>query len=270
MPCTDCLTWIPLFALKHNLYILEDNAECFTLQRVNWWDRLATVLALVSEFWHLSSGEGGIVLTNNEELADNIRRVQSLGYAGLAAKKSKISKSDIQSPYYSRHTSMGWNYRMPELCSAVALAQTENIHQLVDMRKQSAQLMLDAIADFSSWFVPQYTPNHCINSYWTLAVSNKHSDVGWHDFYDLFTANGGDGFYGAWKLTYLEPMFENLNLLGRDQFISASRLSEYQLGLCPNAEMIQPTIMQFKTNYYSLDEIKGQAEILHSTLLQIA
>ena len=144
---------------------------------------------------------------------------------------------------------MGWNYRMPELCSAVALAQTENIHQLVDMRKQSAQLMLDAIAD-SSWFVPQYTPNHCINSYWTLAVSNKHSDVGWHGYCDLFTANGGDGFYGAWKLTYLEPMFENLNLLGRDQFISLSPI-EYQLGLCPNAEMVQPTIMQFRKLLFS-------------------
>ena len=70
---------------------------------------------------HLTSGEGGIVLTNDIVLAENIRKVQSLGYAGVSAKKSKITKLDIQDPNYLRHTSMGWNYRMPELCCAVAL-----------------------------------------------------------------------------------------------------------------------------------------------------
>ena len=36
-------------------------------------------------------------------------------------------KTDIQDPSYKRHASMGWNYRMPELCSAVALGQVERI-----------------------------------------------------------------------------------------------------------------------------------------------
>ena len=52
------------------------------------------------------SGEGGIVTTDNDQLAEKIRQIQSLGYAGIGAKKSKISKTDIRSSY-KRHTSMG-------------------------------------------------------------------------------------------------------------------------------------------------------------------
>ena len=45
-------------------------------------------------------------------------------------------------------------------------------------------------------------------------------DISWFDFRNKFMKNGGDGIYGAWKLTYLEPMFKNLNLLNRESFIN--------------------------------------------------
>ena len=38
----------------------------------------------------------------------------------------------------------------------------------------------------------------------------------------------------------LEPMFETKSFLGRERFISGSRLAEYKIGLCPTAEAIQP------------------------------
>ena len=57
------------------------------------------------------------------------------------------TKKDIQNPDYSRHVSMGWNYRMPELCAAVALAQVENIDTLVEQRCKVAKLFNNAVAD---------------------------------------------------------------------------------------------------------------------------
>ena len=38
--------------------------------------------------------------------------MQSLGYAGVSASDGKITKETIQDPDYSRHITMGWNYRM--------------------------------------------------------------------------------------------------------------------------------------------------------------
>ena len=147
-------------AESKSIFVLEDNAECFLGY---YKDRLVGTLGHASSFSfqsskHLTSGEGGLVLTRDLDLADKVRRVQSLGYAGVSAKTSKISKSDIQSPSYSRHLTMGWNYRMPELCAAVALAQVERIKELVSIRIQSAQLLLDVITRFPHILQPQFTP----------------------------------------------------------------------------------------------------------------
>jgi perosamine synthetase len=260
----------PIMALaaKHGLKVIEDNAECFL---GTYKDRIVGTLGHCSSFSfqsskHLTSGEGGMILTDDLELAENIRKVQSLGYAGVSATKGKISKRDIQDPNYSRHVSMGWNYRMPELCCAVALAQTENIDALVQRRIDVAHLFEESTKEYQDWFMPQHVGPEYINSYWTWVIRIDTEKVGWHEFRDRFLKNGGDGIYAAWQLTYLEPMFKNLSLLGRERFISPENLSSYGPGLCPVAERLQPQLMQFKTNYWDLDLAYRQAEILHRTL----
>ena len=163
-------------ALSHGLKVIEDNAECFLGE---YKGRLAGTLGHCASFSfqsskHLTSGEGGMILTDDLELAEGIRRVQSLGYAGVGATTAKISKADIQNPDYSRHVSMGWNYRMPELCCAVALAQVENIDKLVDVRIKSAQIFEDATREFQHWFRPQFVGSEYKNSYWTWVCKNMH------------------------------------------------------------------------------------------------
>jgi perosamine synthetase len=255
-------------ANKQNIKVIEDNAECFLGE---YKGRLVGTLGHCSSFSfqsskHLTSGEGGVVLTEDAVLAENIRKVQSLGYAGLTATKAKITKKDIQDPNYSRHVSMGWNYRMPELCCAVALAQVESIDDLVSQRIEVANIFNEATKEFHDWFTPQYVGPEYVNSFWTWVCCNNHPTVSWYDIRDAFLANGGDGVYAAWKLTYLEPMFEKLNLLGREKFISRDHVASYKSGLCPVAEYLQKRLFQFKTNYWDINRAYKQAEILHKTL----
>jgi perosamine synthetase len=265
-----CPDMDPIMALanQHNIKVIEDNAECFLGE---YKGRLVGTLGHCSSFSfqsskHLTSGEGGIVLTEDRVLAENIRKIQSLGYAGVDATKARITKKDIQDPNYSRHVTMGWNYRMPELCCAVALAQTENMDVLVQRRIEVANIFTKATCEFHDWFVPQKSTSEYINSYWTWVACNKHPDISWYTIRDEFLANGGHGVYAAWKLTYLEPMFERLNLLGRERFISPENIDKYKTGLCPVAEYLQQRLMQFKTNYWDISQAYIQAEILNNTL----
>ena len=115
----------------------------------------------------------------------------------------------------------------------------------------------------------QKTPHDCLNSYWTWVCKIDRNDISWEEIRDLYIKNGGDGVYAAWMLTYLEPMFSELKLLGREKFISDRNLQSYRLGLCPNAEYLQPRLMQFKTNYWNLDDAKKQADILFKTLSEL-
>lgn len=255
-------------ARQFGLKVIEDNAECFLGM---YKGRLVGKLGDCASFSfqsskHLTSGEGGIVITEDADFAEKIRRVQSLGYAGVGATKAKITKNDIQDPEYSRHVTMGWNYRMPELCCAVALAQTEKINELVAHRIEVAKFFTAATLEFRDWFVPQYVGPEYTHSYWTWVCKNEHPELTWHQLRDSFQANGGDGVYAAWKLTYLEPMFKNQNLLGRERFISEKNLKAYTSGLCPRAEYLQKRLFQFKTNYWNFSDANRQAEILNKTL----
>lgn len=252
-----------------SLYLIEDNAECF-LAKFN--DRLVGDYGDFASYSfqsskHLTSGEGGILLVKDERLAERVRSVQSLGYAGLSSKTAKIEKSTIQHFSYARHSRMGWNYRMPELCCAVALAQTERIDELVEIRLKVADLYNAAISHCDGKLLsPQKNYLGATNTYWTWAAKLNTSMVSWDEFRSSYLKNGGDPYYGAWRLSYLEPMFENKNLLGRENFISESRLSEYQSGLCPNAEIIQPQLMQFKTNYWDIEQASSSLEALSRTI----
>lgn len=254
-------------AKKHGLFVIEDNAECFLGKYKN---KIVGTLGDCASFSfqsskHLTSGEGGMIITKNIEIAEKIRKIQSLGYAGVSATKGKITKIDIQDPNYSRHVSMGWNYRMPELCAAVALAQVENIDILVNQRCKVAKLFDEASQGFK-WFKPQKIGVNYKSSYWTWVANLDRNDISWHQFRDKFMEYGGDGIYAAWKLTYLEPMFKNLNLLGREKFISNENLIKYKTGLCPVAEKITPNLLQFKTNYWDISKAEEQAFILRKTL----
>ena len=67
---------------------------------------------------------------------------------------------------------MGWNYRMSELCCAVAIAQLENIDHLVNQRIKLENFD-EIVQPFSKWFKPQFIPNDCTNSYWTFVNNLK-------------------------------------------------------------------------------------------------
>lgn len=258
---------IMALASDHRLFVLEDDAECFLGE---YKGRLVGTLGHAASLSfqsskHLTAGEGGLVLTDDEELANRIRQVGSLGYAGVSSSVAKISKADIQDPNYDRHVSMGWNYRMSELCSAVALAQVERIDELVRRRQDVAGLFGAVVGD-SPLLRPQHVGEEYVHSYWTYVAVIEDEGVTFRDFRDEFVGRGGDGIYAAWKLSYLEPMFSTPNLLGRERFVSADRLSEYKVGLCPVAESLQPRLLQFKTNYWTWSDAERQAEVLADTI----
>jgi perosamine synthetase len=248
---------------KNGLFLIEDNAECF----------LGTYKGkLVGEFGHFSSysfqaskhitcGEGGMLTTNDDDLADKARRFSSLGYAGVSGKQGKITRNDIQDPNYDRHVMLGFNYRMSEVQAAVTLGQLERIEELVEQRLKVAALFKEAIKG-SDHVTLQDEPAGYTNSYWAFSISlnTAKPEKDWYDFKSLFQKNGGDGYYAAWKLTYQEPLFQ------KEIQQMPGIWQKFSSGLCPNAEYLQARMIQLKTNYWNIEDAVKQAEILRKTL----
>lgn len=240
-------------AAERGLPVIEDSAQCF-LGKVG--DRLAGSIGKVGSFSfqsskHMTCGEGGIVITNDADAAGVMRRFSSLGYGQISAEpgKSKIDKNEIASPDTIRHVDFGFNFRMSELCAAVALAQLEKLDMFVAERRKCAKAFLE-VMEGCKFMKAQMSPAGIENSYWAVAVELDTQAISWHEFQKRFLANGGDGFYGAWRLAYQEPYFARL----------------FPDVHCPVAEKLQKSMIQFKTHYNYDAEMPQQLAALKATI----
>ena len=155
---------------------------------------------------------------------------------------------------------------MPEINSAVAYAQFERLEDIVSLRKQSVNIFRDVIKD-CDYLIPQKEFDDRDNSYWALGVKyygDEKIGVSWYDFRQKYIEFGGDGFYGGWKVPYMEPVMRNGNFKKRNPELYKN--VKYEQGLCPVAEEIQKRMMVFKTNYRNLDLARYKASCLKKTI----
>ena len=261
-------------AKAHDLAVIEDNAECFLGM---YKGRIAGTTGHMASFSlqaskHLTCGDGGILITDDENLATKARRFACFGYHSVSAKGTGIiPKEQRGHPTSIRHDFLGWNYRMSDLQGAVALEQTERIDELVNQRIEIGKMYEAAVAG-CDWLIPQYTPSDCVHSYWTFACRFEADRAGcsWDEFRSRFYELGGDFLYGSWRLTYNEPVFQDRNFLGGsfpiDSELYKGKRQKYAPGLCGVAEKLQPKLFQFKTNYENLADAEAQAAILRETI----
>jgi len=255
-------------ARKHGIHVINDAAEAHMAVYKN---RSISNIADITSYSlenskHITTGDGGIVVTDNEEFAIKMRKFGSLGYAAMKSGdgRIRINKDIFQDPDYKRHDELGLNYRMPEVAAALGLAQLEKIDDFIATRIKIASLYNEAI-DGCGYMTPQFVPPGYVNTYWCYAVRYEHKNVPWQDFRKKYMELGGDGIYAAWALSYQETLISSKAYKKRAPHYYDG--IDYKVnGLCPTAEAVQPTIMQFVTNYGSVNEYMPKVEALRKTI----
>lgn len=269
---------ITKIAREKKILVLEDCAQCCFGQDHKL--RLAGTIGDVGIFSFdevkmLSSGEGGILITNKVDLADRARKAGYLGFKNISANVTSTvgnNPLNLQDPTFLRHDSIGWNYIMPEFTAAVALAQVERIEWFLEKRIAMANLYKEAIGD-CDWLKYQFAPPGSRPTFWTYAVLFKGQEelgISWYEFRDKFLCFGGDKIRAALALVYNDPAIVNLNLTGRfffDQYFQGHDIMDFlQNNNCANAEYLQPRLMYFTTNQHEETEMQKQAEALYKTI----
>ena len=276
---TKAIVPVSLYGLSCDLHPIMELAKKYELIVIN--DAAEAHMALykqqpIADFAHMTSyslentkhittGDGGIIVTNDEYYAKQMRKFGSMGYAAMKANDGRIrrSKDLFQDPTYKRHDDLGFNFRMPEVAAAVALAQTERMDFFINLRIDIAKLYNEVVKSVD-YLIPQKSPEGYLNTYWTYAVKYERNDISWNDFREKYIEFGGDGIYAAWALTYYETYAtsgkwkEHCPWLYND--ISLSNCD------CPVSEDIQPKLMLFVNNYGSVDEALPKVDALSKTI----
>lgn len=106
----------------HNLYLIEDAAEVIG-QTVNDAQCGSFGIASTFSFYpnkHITTGEGGMILTDDDDFADKARY-----YRNLCFTEDRF-----------KHQNLGWNYRLTNLQAALGCAQLENIESHIDLKRK--------------------------------------------------------------------------------------------------------------------------------------
>ena len=244
---------------KYKIPVIEDNAQTMLAEYKGRYVGVDADFAMFSleRTKHISSHEGGVLITNNRDYATKARKFAGGGFKNLTADKSKLAAKiplEFQSPDYKRHDYLGLNYRISEFCAAVALAQFELVEEKVKIRRDIANIYSELFSKFPK-FEPQEVPTGYVHSYFTYSVKSPFKNLDdWKKFYTNHVKNGGDNFYAMMSPVYSEEIMKELGY------------SDENLNKCPVTEEIQPRCMLFKTNYRSIKEAKIYIKKLKDSL----
>jgi len=267
-------------ASQYNLTIIEDDAQTFLGKYKG---------KLVGKFGHAASfsfqgskhmttgGDGGMVITDDEDYAARIRKAAVQGYRTLGARPgaTMIPRDERQDWRFERHDAMGYNFRMSAPQAALGLGQLERLDSLVEARKRIANMYTRAIeSEKCEWLRPPYIPEGTEHVYWCYPVwlDEQMLGVTWHEFRKKFIDMGGDGLYGCYTPVHLEPVFRDLSFYGDPKRSPLhdprykGKVKLYGMGDCPQLESFRSGMCLFKTGMQQLDKAVRQAEALNKTI----
>jgi len=147
------------FALRHHLHVIEDAAEAhgalYKGRKVGSLGHVACFSFYANKI--LTTGEGGMVTTNDTAIAKRARSLGSLAYGP----KQKFM-----------HTEIGFNYRMTNLQAALGCAQLERIEEIIVGKRRMARLYTERLSDLEEIHLPIEKP-YAKNVYWMYHVVLK-------------------------------------------------------------------------------------------------
>ena len=229
---------------KHGLLLIQDAAHAIgTLYKGQPIGSLADMTCFSSHpVKTVTSGEGGVVTTNDEVLYQKLLLARS---HGITRDHSQMSEP-CDDPWYYEMVSLGYNYRLTEIQAALFSSQLDKLPVFSKRRKEIVKRYNEAFRDVEGIIVQKEIPSSDTTRH--LYVIQLDPDIltcSRRQFFDAMTA-------------------ENIHC--QVHYIPVYRLPYYQRlgypkGLCPKAERLYERILSIPL-YYSLTDRQVEDVIL--------
>ena len=144
-------------AAKHGLAVIEDAAE---MHGQTYRSRPCGSFGDISTFSfypnkHVTTGEGGMIVTDDDQLADRCRSLRNLCFG----RERRFMHEDL-----------GWNYRMSNLQAAVGLAQLERLDEFVQRKRAMGLRYTEALSNVKGFQLPLPRTDYAENVYWVYGI----------------------------------------------------------------------------------------------------
>lgn len=142
---------------KNGIILIEDAAEAHGQKESQ---KYCGSFGLISTFSfyankHITTGEGGMVLTDDDDLNDKIKKMRNLDF-------------DNKKRFY--HDNLYWNYRLSGIQAALGISQLKNLDKTISHKIKQAEIYDQYLSDEKTLSIPLKSINNTINHYWVYGI----------------------------------------------------------------------------------------------------
>ncbi|MBI4324217.1 MAG: DegT/DnrJ/EryC1/StrS family aminotransferase, partial [Chloroflexi bacterium] len=218
---------------------IEDAAQAPGAQYRGRWAGTLADIGVFSLNYHktIHCGEGGVAVTNDDDLADRLRLIRNHAEAVAQARND---------PRW--HGLIGFNYRMTELHAAIAGEQLKKLEVLTRPRIEHAEFLRDRWRQIPG-LQPAAAQPGCRHVYYVFAAQfdEKKSGVSRERFLEAVRAEGVPFSAGYVEPLYLQPIYRARAMHCGPNCPSYAGTVSYGKGLCPTAEL-----MHYQRLFYTI------------------
>lgn len=219
-------------AAKYNLKVISDTAQA---PGAKYKDKYAGTLTDVGGYSlnyhkHIHTGEGGILVTDDDEIADKLRLIRNHAEA-VVGDKGYVNLSNM----------IGFNFRLGEIECAIGIEQLKKLDGLVQARQRSAERLAAGISTLPGLKLPSVRID-CTHAYYVfpMVLDVKALEVPRAKIVQALEAEGVTGLVSGYVNVHMLPMYQNKIAYGSRGFPWASDICHrdvsYEKGICPVAE----------------------------------
>ena len=204
-------------AKAHNLIVIEDAAHALGA------DYKGRMIGSISDMTimsfhpvkHITTAEGGMVLTNDKELYKKLCFART---HGITRDTALMENEKEDEPWYYEQVSLGYNYRITDIQCALGISQMNRLNEFIERRRYLVH-RYNQTFERKNGIITPYQQEGCHNSYhlYVIQVTNK-------DRKEVFNAlrKDGIGVNVHYIPVYTQPYY---------------RHHGYEHESCPNAEL---------------------------------
>lgn len=229
----------PILSLaeKYNLKIIEDAAE---MHGQTYYGKPCGSFGDISTFSfypnkHITTGEGGMIVTDNEELAEKCRSLRNLCF-----------RKDVR--YV--HDEISDNYRFTNIQAALGLAQLERLDEFIQHKRAMGKYYTEKLSGIDGLLLPVERTDYADNIYWVYGlVLDRHIQADNREVQKLLAEQkiGTRTFF--WCM-HEQPVYKRIGLFEDESYSNAEYLARKGFyipsGLALTGEQMEYVVEQVK------------------------
>ncbi len=197
---------------KYKLYLIEDAAEMlgqnYKKNKCGSFGDISTFSFYANK--HITTGEGGMVLTNNKSLYEKIKDLKNLNFG-------KINRFN--------HTDISWNYRLTNMQAALGVNQLKRINQIIKKKRFIGNYYYKSFINNKNILIQPKETSYAKNIYWIYGVVLKINSLKYKtEIQKKLFKKGIETRPFFWPM-HKQDIFKKLNLFKNEKYPNAEYLS---------------------------------------------